>query len=48
MLVITWTSSVDSISSIGIWHFLGIAGVAFFFMNRVKIHPAFLIIAAFA
>lgn len=47
MLGLTFTSSLESMGHIGPWHFIGIAAVAFIGMNRLKIHPVFLILAAF-
>ncbi|MGX9135935.1 chromate transporter [Rummeliibacillus sp. JY-2-4R] len=47
MLVITWQMAKESIHSIGAWQFLGIAAIAFFAMRFKKVHPAFVILAAF-
>ncbi|THF83438.1 chromate transporter [Cohnella fermenti] len=47
MLLLTWQMADSSIKSSGIWHFLGIAAVAYWAMERKKIHPAFVVCAAF-
>jgi chromate transporter len=47
MLLVTWESAVDSVHTIGIQQFLGIAAVAFYFMQKRRIHPAFVILGAF-
>ena len=47
MLTITWQMGKDSINSIGTWQSLGIAAVAFWAMKIKKVHPAFVILAAF-
>ncbi|MBV6713570.1 chromate transporter [Paenibacillus chitinolyticus] len=47
MVVLTWQMAEGSVQSIGIWQSLGIAAVAYWAMQRRKIHPAFVIIAAF-
>jgi chromate transporter len=47
MLLVTWVSTVDSVRMIGLLQFLGIAAVAFYLMQRRRIHPAFVIVGAF-
>lgn len=47
MAVLTWQLTAGSFVSIGIWQSLGIAVVAFWAMQIRKIHPAFVILAAF-
>ncbi|TNJ62353.1 chromate transporter [Paenibacillus hemerocallicola] len=47
MIIMTWQSSRTSVLSIGWIQFGGIAAVSYWLMNRKKIHPAFLIVAAF-
>lgn len=47
MLIVTWQLAKESFTTIGIWQFLGIAAVAFFAMHIRKVHPAFVILAAF-
>ena len=47
MLILTWNMGATSIASIGWLQSLIIAGVAYWAMERRKIHPAFVIIAAF-
>jgi chromate transporter len=47
MLVLTWNNSADSIASIGILQFLGIACVSLWLMTKKKLHPALLIVCAF-
>ncbi|WP_322907642.1 chromate transporter [Paenibacillus campi] len=48
MLLLTWQLGEESYRSIGLWQTLAIALVAFWAMQIRKIHPAFVIIAAFA
>lgn len=48
MLVLTWQIGKSSVLSIGYLQFFGIAAVAFWAMNKRKIHPALVIVAAFA
>jgi len=48
MIIITWQMAKDSFTSIGIWQALGIAAVAFWAMEIRKIHPAIIILIAFA
>jgi chromate transporter len=47
MLVLTWNNSADSVASIGILQFFGIALISWYFMTQKKAHPALLIISAF-
>jgi chromate transporter len=47
MAVLTWQMGVSSLLSIGIWHGLAIAAIAFWAMQIRKIHPASVILAAF-
>ncbi|MEF2964413.1 chromate transporter [Paenibacillus sp. M1] len=48
MVTLTWQMAEEPMASIGIWQTLGIAAVAFWAMERRKIHPALVILAAFA
>ena len=48
MFTLTWQMGRSSIVSIGALQALGIAAVAFWAMNIRKIHPALVILAAFA
>ena len=48
MLTLTWQIGKSSVISIGLLQSLGIAAVAFWAMNIRKIHPALVILAAFA
>ncbi|MNI28153.1 Chromate transport protein [compost metagenome] len=47
MVTLTWQMAKGPVASIGIWQTLGIAAVAFWAMERRKIHPALVIVAAF-
>ncbi|MCI3921274.1 chromate transporter [Paenibacillus sp. TRM 82003] len=47
MLLVTWDSSAESVHTIGWLQFLLIAAVAYYFMQRRKVHPAFVIVGAF-
>lgn len=47
MFLLTFSMARDSLSTIGVWQSLGIAAVALVAMAKFKIHPAFLILAAF-
>jgi len=47
MLIVTWESSLESVLAIGVLQFIGIAAVAFYLMQRRKVHPAFVILGAF-
>lgn len=48
MLVLTWQMAKGPAGSIGLWQTLIIAAVAFLAMKRLKLHPALVILAAFA
>ncbi|WP_018664967.1 chromate transporter [Heyndrickxia acidiproducens] len=48
MLMITWQMVKDSVVSIGILQSLGIAAIAFWAMEIRKIHPAIVLVCAFA
>lgn len=48
MLTLTWQMGKSSIVSVGTLQTLGIAAVAFWAMNIRKIHPALVILVAFA
>ncbi|MUT66588.1 chromate transporter [Paenibacillus sp. NEAU-GSW1] len=48
MVLLTWQMGSISVHSSGIWQSLGIAAVAYWAMERKKIHPAIVICAAFA
>lgn len=48
MLLLTWQMGDVSVVSIGIWQSLGIAAVALWAMTKGNIHPAIVIVAAFA
>ncbi|MBN2984128.1 MULTISPECIES: chromate transporter [Cohnella] len=48
MLLLTYEMGESSIQNIGVWQSLGIAAVAFWAMIVKKIHPAVVIVAAFA
>ncbi|GAX90074.1 chromate transporter [Effusibacillus lacus] len=48
MAVLTWEMAGVSVGSIGIWQSLGIAAVALWAMTKGWIHPALVIVAAFA
>lgn len=48
MVVLTWQLGAKAMDTIGIWQSLAIAVVAFWAMALRKIHPAFVVIAAFA
>lgn len=47
MLLLTSQLASESLASIGIWQSLGIAAVAFWLMERRKIHPAIVICITF-
>ncbi|AOZ93156.1 chromate transporter [Paenibacillus crassostreae] len=47
MAVLTWQMAKSPAESIGIWQTLIIAAIAFFAIQRLKIHPALVILAAF-
>ncbi|WP_028559417.1 chromate transporter [Paenibacillus pinihumi] len=48
MLLLTWQMGASSLESIGLWQSLGIAAVAFWLMSIRKVHPAIVIVLAFA
>ncbi|WP_138224852.1 chromate transporter [Paenibacillus algicola] len=48
MAVLTWQMAQSSAASIGLLQSLGIAAAAFWAMNIRKLHPALVILAAFA
>ncbi|MFX3636448.1 MAG: chromate transporter [Candidatus Pristimantibacillus sp.] len=47
MLLLTWQMADTAVVSAGIWQFLGIAVIAYWAMERRKIHPALVICVAF-
>ena len=47
MVLVTWSSLVESTKAIGYLQFFGIAAVAFYLIQMRKIHPAFVILAGF-
>ncbi|MCZ8511991.1 chromate transporter [Paenibacillus filicis] len=47
MITLTWELGHLSYLSIGIWHSLGISAVSLWAFTKGRIHPAFVIIAAF-
>ncbi|MEK8128768.1 chromate transporter [Paenibacillus filicis] len=47
MLQVTWQSTRDSVLSIGMLQFAGIAGIAAWAMLHRKVHPTLVIVAAF-
>lgn len=48
MAVLTWQMGKSPADSIGIWQTLIIAAISFWAIQRLKLHPALVIIAAFA
>ena len=48
MLLLTLQMSRTAISGVGVWQFVGIGGLSLFAMIRWRLHPAFLILGAFA
>ncbi|WP_199617633.1 chromate transporter [Paenibacillus alkalitolerans] len=48
MVMLTWQLSKSSVLDIGIWQSLGIAAAAFWALQIKRIHPALVIVAAFA
>ncbi|WP_340007455.1 chromate transporter [Paenibacillus sp. FSL K6-0276] len=48
MAVLTWKMAKGPADSIGIWQTLLIAAIAFSAIKRLKLHPALVILAAFA
>ena len=47
MLLLTWEIGGDAVKAIGWTQSLAIAAISFFLMTKFKLHPAFLIVAAF-
>lgn len=47
MLLLTWQMIGTSVQSSGIWQFLAIAAIAYWLMERRKVHPAIVICIAF-
>ncbi|GGG73807.1 putative transporter YwrA [Paenibacillus radicis (ex Gao et al. 2016)] len=47
MVLLTWQMANTSVQSSGLWQTIGIAAVAYWAMERRKIHPAIVICAAF-
>lgn len=47
MVLVTWSSLVESTKAIGYVQFFGIAAVAFYLIQIRKVHPAFVILAGF-
>jgi chromate transporter len=47
MALLTWQIGRDSVHMLGWWQALAIATVAFVLMERFKVHPALVIVAAF-
>jgi len=47
MITLTWQMAKEPMGTIGIWQTLVIAAIAFWAMERRKIHPAIVIVAAF-
>ncbi|GAB7054579.1 MULTISPECIES: chromate transporter [Paenibacillus] len=48
MVILTWQMASTSWQSLGLWQSLAIAAIAYWAMERRKIHPALVIIGAFA
>ncbi|GGD67221.1 chromate transporter [Paenibacillus nasutitermitis] len=48
MVTLTWQIASSSFSQIGVWQALIIAAAAFWLMQRKKVHPALVIVGAFA
>ncbi|MCP1136514.1 chromate transporter [Paenibacillus polysaccharolyticus] len=48
MILLTWEFGQVSTDSIGIWQTLIIAGISLWVMTKTKLHPAILILIAFA
>lgn len=48
MLLLTWNMVKDAVSSIGIGQSLGIGLISLLALTKFRIHPAFMIVAAFA
>ncbi|NOU99583.1 chromate transporter [Paenibacillus planticolens] len=47
MVLVTWSSLVESTNEIGYLQFFGIATVAFYLIQMKKVHPAFVIVVGF-
>lgn len=47
MITLTWQMAKEPFAAIGIWQTIAIAAIAFWAMERRKIHPALVIVAAF-
>ncbi|GJM82663.1 hypothetical protein HMSSN139_51590 [Paenibacillus sp. HMSSN-139] len=47
MVTLTWQVAKEPLTAIGIWQTMAIAAIAFWAMERRKIHPALIIVAAF-
>ncbi|MDT3425918.1 chromate transporter [Paenibacillus forsythiae] len=47
MVTLTWQMAKGPLASVGVWQTLIIAAIAFWAMERRKIHPALVIVAAF-
>lgn len=48
MVILTWQMASASWQSLGLWQSLAIAAIAYWAMERRKIHPALVIIGSFA
>ncbi|RXZ81332.1 chromate transporter [Paenibacillaceae bacterium] len=48
MLLLTWQLAANSVQLIGLWQALAIAAIAYWLMGRRKVHPAIVIVCAFA
>jgi len=48
MAMLTWQIGSQSVASIGIWQSLAIAAASWWLLVRRKVHPAYVIVAAFA
>lgn len=48
MIVLTWQFGQESIKGIGMWQSVGIAAISLWAMIKGKIHPALVIVIAFA
>lgn len=48
MILLTWEMGIVSIDTINVWQTLIIAAIALFILTKTKIHPAFVILIAFA
>ena len=47
MIILTWNVGVEGFQSIGIGHFVIIAGLSFIALKKFRVHPAFVILGAF-